>query len=95
MIGKVLAAFAMPFVVAATVGGILVGTHHTVLPKFTPIPGLAPSGMPVQNAATCMTKMTRFAGIAVANQSAQFSLTTYQEFTNSSHGRLGRLSGVL
>jgi hypothetical protein len=85
---KIGAALAMPLVVAATVGGVLAGTHHTALPKFTPPVGLAPPEMPVQNAATCMKRMTRFAGLAVASQSAKFSATTYQEFTNSSNGLL-------
>jgi beta-mannanase len=35
-----------------------------------------------------MKRMTRFAGLAVASQSAKFSATTYQEFTNSSNGLL-------
>jgi beta-mannanase len=78
---KISAAIAMPFVVAAGVGAVLVTTHHTKVPPLSlpAIPTAPPSPSPGSTASpkldaykkACMGELPHpFAGIAVNNQIA-------------------------
>jgi mannan endo-1,4-beta-mannosidase len=78
---KICAAIAMPFVVAATVGAVLVKTHHTTVPPLAlpAMPTAPPSPLPGATSSPPLDAFKRacrgqlpqpFAGIAVNNQIA-------------------------
>jgi Glycosyl hydrolase family 26 len=78
--GKIGAALAMPFAVAVTVGGIVIGTHHATLPSALT------ATASVQKRAACKSEVRHFAGIAAASQSSQFDPVTYREYAMPSGG---------
>jgi len=89
---KILAAIAMPLVVAAGVGGLLVKTHHTKVPAMSlpPIPSPAPSSPGKKPGPTliafekaCRGKIPMpFAGIAVNNAIVQH-VTAFHKMTGA------------
>ncbi len=92
MWAKILAAFAMPLVVAAVVGALLVTTHHTKLPALSlpPLPS-PPSSSPVQGQGPTLTASNRackgkiskpFAGIAVNDKIGQ-RVADFQHMTGA------------